>query len=143
MRKSSQGICDVQQQIRQMVVERDLAEQLAIDHMRKPGQGLPVGGVACSKCPFDIFDSQARVNVRIIGYVVFVVVGYENHNGEVWKKATKVPNARITQICATRDFWPANVILSIYFTEFAGDCQEGVLVQKRSQGKPIKIVNSR
>ena len=51
-----------------------LAEELAIQHMRKPGDGMPITRVTGCECPLNILPIQTALNVRIGGDVIRIVV---------------------------------------------------------------------
>ncbi len=47
---------------------------MAIDHVLNPRQRVPVAGVAGSKCPPEIVESQTIIDVLIFGYIYVVVI---------------------------------------------------------------------
>ncbi len=49
------------------------AEDLAIQRMAQPGQGMPVRGIPACKGPPDGLKRKAVGNVRIVDYVIVVV----------------------------------------------------------------------
>ncbi len=49
------------------------APELAIEHVREPGDGVPVGGVAQMKCPPKIFPGQTAANVVVVDDVIRVI----------------------------------------------------------------------
>ena len=53
------------------------AEQLTIQHMGKPGQRMPVTGVACGKGPDNAVSGKAGLDVLIVSNVLVVIVVYE------------------------------------------------------------------
>ena len=50
------------------------AEQLAVQHVRKPGQRMPVAGVPGREGPFDAGPGQAVLDHLIFGDVIVVVI---------------------------------------------------------------------
>ena len=48
--------------------------KLAVQHVGKPGQRVPVGGMDMGKCPDDPLERQALGDHRIIIHVILVVV---------------------------------------------------------------------
>ena len=58
----------------QMVTRCVLPKQLPIEHVRKPGQGMPVAGMTRAKCPEHILPRQPTLHVGIRSDVVRVVI---------------------------------------------------------------------
>ena len=72
-----------EEQYRRRHVEEDIGEmmpagmqpiKLAVQHVRNPGQRMPVGGVDMGKCPDDPLERQTPGNFRVFIYVKVVVV---------------------------------------------------------------------
>ena len=58
----------------QMMRTGMIAEQLAIEHVRKPCHWMPVAGVICLKGPGNAFPIQTLLHVRVAGHVVRIVI---------------------------------------------------------------------
>ena len=71
--KQEEHIGQVNIKIHQMVPARVEPEEFAIDHVRDPGERVPVGGMAFCKGPDDIFQREAGFYVRVIENVFIVV----------------------------------------------------------------------
>lgn len=56
-----------------MVEMRVQAEELDVQHVGHPGQGMPIGGVTCRKCPRYRVRADAVLNMEIMRYVFTVV----------------------------------------------------------------------
>jgi hypothetical protein len=67
----------MKQQIDKMVPFWVQTEKPAVEHMRQPGQGVPISGVCSSKSPFDAVSGQAGLHILIFGYVLIIVVVYK------------------------------------------------------------------
>jgi len=52
-------------------------EKLAVQHVRQPGQGVPVADLVETKRPEEVLDGQSFLNVWIRGDVEIVVEIYE------------------------------------------------------------------
>ena len=72
--KKKNCVGDVEQNADEMVHRGVLAEELAIEHVREPGERVPIAGVASGEGPFDVFPFQAALNVRVGGDVIRIVV---------------------------------------------------------------------
>src|SRR5438552_17104707 len=63
----------MQQQAGQVMARWVQAEKLAIQHVRKPGHGMPVAGMA-AKRPKQGLGGQASAHVGILGYIFLVII---------------------------------------------------------------------
>ncbi len=72
---------DVQQQVRLVMPARIQIEQLAIQRVREPGQGMPVRGVQRRKAPLDGLPAQTRLHLRVVQDIDVVVVVQERMAG--------------------------------------------------------------
>src|ERR1051325_3134867 len=52
-------------------------EQGEVEHVREPGDGVPVAGVAAGEGPIDVIESQARLDARILRDIKAIVVIHE------------------------------------------------------------------
>ena len=68
------AVCGVQEQARQMMEARVQAEELAIEHVREPGQRVPVGRVAGREGPPHPLETEPRSDVEIFDDVLRIVV---------------------------------------------------------------------
>ena len=57
-----------------MVLAGVEAEELHVQHVREPGQGMPVGGVGGGEGPRDGLPAQPLLDVRVFGDIDLVVV---------------------------------------------------------------------
>jgi len=64
----------MQHDAREMVPPRAQTEELAVEHVRNPGQRMPVGGVTRSQSPAHALARQARLDVRVVEHVGRVIV---------------------------------------------------------------------
>src|SRR5437899_2621187 len=64
----------MEQNAYEMVHRGLLAEELAIQHVRKPGNGVPITGMAGRERPLNIFPIQTALNVRIGRDIIRIVV---------------------------------------------------------------------
>jgi hypothetical protein len=64
----------LEEQAGQVMARRIQPEQLNIEHVRKPGERVPVGGMPGLKRPGQPFPAQTALHLRIGGYVILIVV---------------------------------------------------------------------
>jgi hypothetical protein len=57
-----------------MVPRRTGSEQLNVQHVRKPGQGMPVSSLIETKCPSQSIQGQTRLNSVVPRYVKVIIV---------------------------------------------------------------------
>ena len=57
-----------------MMATRSQTEELAIHHVREPGEWMPVGGFKTGQRPLDAFPRQAALDVGVFGYVELIIV---------------------------------------------------------------------
>ena len=67
----------VQEHADQVMLARVQAEDLAVQHVRKPGERVPVGRVGLGEGPDDAVGAEAVAYARVLGDVGAVVVGLE------------------------------------------------------------------
>ena len=72
-KKEQDGVGDVKQEVSQMVPCGVQAEDLDVQHVGHPGQGMPVTGIADGESPTQVFNSQAVQHVAVFGYVNMIV----------------------------------------------------------------------
>ena len=75
--KEQNRIGRVQQQAGGVMPARVQAEELAIEHVREPGERMPVGGPRGHKRPPDVLRRQSAPHMRIFRDVILVVLGDE------------------------------------------------------------------
>ena len=63
----------MQQYVREMVQTALESKELAIQHVREPGQGKPVRGVIRSECPVDVLWRNSAKHVGIVSDVLGVI----------------------------------------------------------------------
>jgi hypothetical protein len=63
----------VEQEIGEMMPSRLQSEELHIDHMGDPGQGMPVAGMARGERPQDPLHGKAVLNVPVFGDVIRII----------------------------------------------------------------------
>src|ERR1051326_5106580 len=71
--KEQHCIGRVEQKVREVMEAWIQAEHLDIQGVRKPGQGMPIRGVAAAEGPDHSFPGQPLVNVRVLGDVKRVI----------------------------------------------------------------------
>ena len=66
-------------------------EDLAIEHMRKPGERMPIAGGSGGEGPDDVAPTQALLDERVIRDIDAVVEADEivSDSLEVWKEGEK------------------------------------------------------
>jgi len=67
--EDQRGVERVQQHAGQVMSPRVQTEHLAIQHVREPGDGMPVAGVVSAKCPPGIPQGQSAGHGRVILHV--------------------------------------------------------------------------
>src|SRR6516225_1655246 len=55
------------------MASRTQSPQLAIQHVRNPGERMPVANVTVTEGPADFSSREPRTDVRVFGYVGFIV----------------------------------------------------------------------
>ena len=68
----------MQQETGQMVSAGPGAEELAVQHVRKPGEGVPIGRMAAGQRPGDPLGRQAVSDMEVLIHVFVVVAGDEH-----------------------------------------------------------------
>ena len=53
------------------------AEELNIQHMGYPCQGMPVRFMTGGECPSDAFHRETMLNMTVIGYILGIIVANE------------------------------------------------------------------
>src|SRR5436853_47320 len=56
-----------------MMQARSEVEQLDVQHMGNPSQGVPIARAAGDKCPVDVHPLQSTEDMRVVGYVLCVI----------------------------------------------------------------------
>jgi hypothetical protein len=64
-----------------------VAEEPAIEHMRKPGKGMPVGGVVGREGPFDALPGRALLDNRIYILVIIITYKFEIAHRQIYDKS--------------------------------------------------------
>ena len=72
-KKQQQRVGCMEQKIDKVMAERPQAKELDIQHMREPGQWMPIAGVASLESPKEIVPGQSAVHMRIHRDVAVVV----------------------------------------------------------------------
>lgn len=75
--EKDESVRQVNQQTGEMMGAGMKTEKLAVQHVRQPGQGVPVADLVETKRPEEVLDGQAFLNVWIRGDVEIVVEIYE------------------------------------------------------------------
>jgi len=71
--ETEQRVGQVQENIGQMMSFGVETEKLAVDHMRQPGQGVPVGCSGSSEGPDDAIQGQTGLHVMVVRNVYVVI----------------------------------------------------------------------
>jgi hypothetical protein len=59
----------VKEQVREMVAHRFKPENLEVEHVRNPGERMPVARMPGGECPFQGFEIDAVLDVLVLGDV--------------------------------------------------------------------------
>ena len=54
-----------------------VAIEAPVDHVRNPGEGVPVGDAKGGECPLDALGGYAVVHIPVLPDIVHIVVGKE------------------------------------------------------------------
>jgi predicted metalloprotease len=71
--KEQEGVGHVKEKVYQMMPPRVQSEQLTVEHVGYPGQGMPVANMEGCKSPGNVPRRQTRLYVTVSRYV-FVVI---------------------------------------------------------------------
>jgi hypothetical protein len=71
--EEQQGVCYVKEKVYQMLRAWPQSKQLAVQHVRDPGQGMPVACMEGCKSPGNVPRRQTHLYVTVFRYV-FVVI---------------------------------------------------------------------
>ena len=85
--EEQQGVDEVEEQIREVMPDRIEPEELNIEHVGKPGEGMPVGSITAGEGPGDICPTQTGQHVRVLRHVFRVVEIGEGGMGKRPKQA--------------------------------------------------------
>jgi hypothetical protein len=114
--KKEEDAGDVQQNVCQVMPGWLQAVKLAIQHVRKPGQWMPVAGME-PKCPDQAVAGQASLNVRILRHIFLVIVGEEvmTKRGQVKRQSDQAQgqadqafNWQVANVCFHADVMMEN-----------------------------------
>ena len=72
--KDKNRVRSMEEHTRQVVPSRLQTEQLAIEHVRHPGERMPVGNRHCCEGPSNVAPGQTLVNARILPDVSAVII---------------------------------------------------------------------
>ena len=72
--KEQRGVGDMQDETRQMHLARAATEELVVEHVGNPGQGMPVASVTGGEGPAERGQSEATLNVQIPGHVFHIII---------------------------------------------------------------------
>lgn len=72
-KEEQDGVGRMQEQAGEMMAGRAQLVELAIGHVREPGQGQPVAGAGGGEGPFHAGPGQALLNERVVGDIDVVV----------------------------------------------------------------------
>src|SRR5256885_15264166 len=72
--KEEQSVGDVQQHAGEVMARRMQVKELAIGHVREPGQGMPIAGVKSLEGPEQSLSGESGPHVRVLGDVLLIVV---------------------------------------------------------------------
>ena len=72
-RKSKNGRGGVKQDVGEMMSARVQTVKLTVQHMGKPGQGMPVVGMGLGECPDDSFERQASGDLSVLEDILAVI----------------------------------------------------------------------
>ena len=72
--EEERGARRVEQDAGRMMAGRRQPEELSVEHVREPGERVPVGRVGCGERPGDTGPRKARPDVHVLGHVFGVVV---------------------------------------------------------------------
>ena len=72
--EKQQRVGEVQSQAGRMMAAGIECEQLAIEHVREPGQRMPISGMRGRECPAEARQGQALAHHQVIGDVFGVVI---------------------------------------------------------------------
>src|SRR5205807_6016303 len=72
--EEERGARRVEQDAGRMMAGGRQPEELSVEHVREPGEWVPVGRVGCGERPRDTGPREARPDVHVLGHVFGVVV---------------------------------------------------------------------
>ena len=73
-KEKKNGIGQMEGQADQVLRPRVRPKDLAVQHVREPGERMPITGVTAGKCPRNIFQIQAAQDVRIGSDIIRIIV---------------------------------------------------------------------
>jgi hypothetical protein len=72
--KEQQGVCYMKNEIHQVVPPRTHSEELNIQHVGEPRQGMPVTGMTRREGPFKTFHGQTGLYLRVLGDIHIIII---------------------------------------------------------------------
>ncbi len=72
----------MEDQIREVMHARIQSEQLNIQHVRYPSEGMPVGGMNRSQGPHNILKAQAALDMGILSHIFLIIVIQKGMGGD-------------------------------------------------------------